>query len=99
MDELDGRRLWRSRYEWEKVPGYGSPGGKTNRAGLVKKLLFVLPVAFALAYLGHAAYLWSQFGPPTGFCTKCFFYWGEHKIRGGDRHWVEHAPLRWSSFR
>ena len=51
---------------------------------------------FALAYVGHAAYLWKQYGPPTGFCTKCFIYWGKHRVSGGNTHWCEHAPLHWS---
>lgn len=61
-----------------------------------QKLLYIVPMAFALAYVGHAAYLWKQFGPPTGFCTKCFIYWGKHRISGGNTHWCEHAPLHWS---
>ena len=61
-----------------------------------KKLLYIGPIAFALAYVGHAAYLWKQYGPPTGFCTKCFIYWGKHRISGGNTHWCEHAPLHWS---
>lgn len=70
LDELNGLSAWRHRYEWEKVPGYGSSGGKTNRTGLVKKLFVALFAAFAFAYVIHAAYLWFQFGHPTGFCTS-----------------------------
>ena len=88
-----------ARYEWEKVSGYGSSDGASrgkNSSSLVKKLLYIVPLAFALAYVGHAAYLWKQYGPPTGFCTKCFIYWGKHRILGGNTHWCEHAPLHWS---
>ena len=28
--------------------------------------------------------------------TKCFIYWGKHRISGGNTHWCEHAPLHWS---
>ena len=94
LDELAGQGSWRTRYEWEKVPGYGSSDGASrgrNSSSLVKKLLYIVPIAFALAYVGHAAYLWKQYGPPTGFCTKCFIYWGKHRISGGNTHWCEHA--------
>ena len=82
--------------EWKADKSCGSSSEKSDRSMLVKKLLYVVSLAFALAYVGHAAYLWKQFGPPTGFCTKCFIYWGKHRVSGGNHHWCEYAPLHWS---
>lgn len=97
LDELDGRLSWRNRYTWEPIKGYGdvSPMGRFRLSG-VKKLVWILPLIFALAYVAHAAYLWKLYGPPTGFCTRCTIYWGKHHIMFGNHHWVEHAPLHWS---
>ena len=97
LSEFRGDHSWRACHEWDSGKSYGSSSGKTGRSSLVKKLLCGIPLAFALAYVGHAVYLWGQFGPPTGFCTKCFIYWGKHRISGGDMHWCEHAPLQWSA--
>lgn len=94
LDELDGRVSWRNRYPWEPVEGYGhtsSMGG--FRLPGIKKLAWILPLVFVLAYAAHVAYLWHMYGPPTGFCTKCTIYWGKHRIYG-NHHWVEHAPLQ-----
>ena len=96
LAELRGDHSWRARHEWESGKSYGSSSEKTDRSSLVKKLLYIVPIAFALAYVGHAAYLWKQFGPPTVFCTKCFIYWGKHRVSGSNTHWCEHAPLHWS---
>ena len=96
LSEFRGDHSWRARHEWDADKSYGSSSGKTDRSGIVKKLLYIVPIAFILAYVGHAAYLWKQFGPPTGFCTKCFIYWGKHRISGGNTHWCEYAPLHWS---
>ena len=96
LSEFRGDRSWRAHHEWDVDKSYGSSSGKAGGSSLVKKLLYIVPLAFALAYVGHAAYLWKQYGPPTGFCTKCFIYWGKHRISGGNTHWCEHAPLHWS---
>ena len=96
LSEFRGDRSWRVRHEWDVDKSYGSSSGKAGGSSLVKKLLYSVPIAFAFAYVGHAAYLWKQYGPPTGFCTKCFIYWGKHRISGGNTHWCEHTPLHWS---
>ena len=96
LSEFRGDRSWRAHHEWDVDKSYGSSSGKADGSSLVKKLLYIVPLAFALAYVGHAAYLWKQYGPPTGFCTKCFIYWGKHRISGGNTHWCEQAPLHWS---
>lgn len=93
LDELDGRMAWRSRYEWEKMDGYGPSSGKPFAFG--KKWICIAVALLALAYVGHAAYLWAQYGPPTGVCTKCLIYWGKHRIISG-HHYPERAPLRWT---
>ena len=52
LDELAGQGSWRTRYEWEKVTGYGPSDGASHGKGsssLVKKLLYIVPIAFALA--------------------------------------------------
>ena len=96
LDEYDGRLSWRDRYTWEPIEGYGPSSTRGFRLPSVKNLTWILPLAFALAYVAHAAYLWHMYGPPTGFCTKCTIYWGEHYILHGNHHQVDHTPLRWS---
>ena len=97
LDELDGRGSWRNRYTWEPIEGYGSTSstGGLHLPG-IKKLVWILPLVFVLAYAAHAAYLWHMHGPPTGFCTKCTIYWGKHHVVDGKHCRAEHAPLQWS---
>lgn len=97
LDELDGCVSWRNHYTWEPIDGYGSTSSTRGlRLPSIKKLVWILPLVFVLAYAAHAAYLWHMYGPPTGFCTKCTIYWGKHHVMDGKRCWAEHVPLQWS---
>ena len=97
LDELDGRTEWRKRYEWEPVEGFEPlPSTRGGRFSFGGKWLLLIPALLALAYVMHGAILWKQYGPPTGFCMKCLFYWGKHEVDTADRHLVERKPLQWS---
>ena len=96
LNEIEGRTEWRKEYVWKKLKVKNAC--RINIRFPVKVRLYWLLAGFIIAYIGNVAYLWRQYGPPTGFCTKCLIYWGRHKVLPGDIHHVEHTPLQWALF-